>query len=72
MKVKMTAKKKCPKLKLCKFFLTGSMQIICNNFFAKLLQSVFLSQKLSKKLKIKKSLNLTTEIGSKHNLLQEK
>ena len=34
------------------FLLTGCMQIICQNFFAKLVQSVFLSHKLYKELKI--------------------
>ena len=37
------------KLKMCKFPLTGCLQKICN-FFAKLVQSVFLCHRVSKKL----------------------
>ena len=40
------------KLKMCKFLLKGCMQIICKDFFAKLVQSVFLCHRLSKKQKI--------------------
>ena len=51
---------------MCKFPLTGCLQIIYENFFAKLVQSVSLCHRLSK--------NLTTESGSKQrfSLLQEK
>ena len=38
------------KLKMCKFPLTGGLQKICNFFFAKLVQSVFLCHRLSKML----------------------
>ena len=38
------------KLKMCKFPLTGCLQIICKNFFAKLVQSVSLCHRLSKKI----------------------
>ena len=38
------------KLKMCKFPLTGCLQKICNFFFAKLVQSVSLCHRLSKKL----------------------
>ena len=38
------------KLKMCKFPLTGCLQIICKNFFVKLVQSVSLCHRLSKKL----------------------
>ena len=38
------------KLKMCKFPLTGCWQIVCKNFFAKLVQSVFLCHRFSKKL----------------------
>ena len=34
---------------MCKFLLTDCLQIICNNFSAKLVQSVFLCHRLSKK-----------------------
>ena len=40
------------KLKMCKFVLTGYMQIICKNFFEKLVQSVSFCHRISKKLKI--------------------
>ena len=32
------------KLKMCKFLLTGCMQIICKNFFAKLVQADSMTQ----------------------------
>ena len=50
---------------MCKFPLTGCLQIVCKNFFAKLVQSVSLSKFYQ---------NLTTESGSKLRfiLLQEK
>ena len=51
------------KLKLCKFPLTGCLQIICKSFFAKLVQSVSLCHRLSKKAKSYQ--NLTTKSGSK-------
>ena len=35
---------------MCKFPFTGCLQIICKNFFAKLVQSGFLCHRLSKKL----------------------
>ena len=35
---------------MCKFPLTGCLQKVCKNFFAKLVQSVSLCQRLSKKL----------------------
>ena len=35
---------------MCKFPLTGCLQIICKNFFAKLVQSVSFCHRLSKKL----------------------
>ena len=56
---------------MCKFTLT-CLQIICKNFFAKLVQSVSLCHRLSKKAKFYQ--NLTTESGSKKrfSLLQEK
>ena len=38
------------KLKMCKFPLTGCLQKICNFFFSKLVQSVSLCHRLSKKL----------------------
>ena len=38
------------KLKMCKFPLTGCLQKICNFFFAKLVQSVSLCHRFSKKL----------------------
>ena len=38
------------KLKMCKFPLTGCLPKICNFFLAKLVQSVSLCQRLSKKL----------------------
>ena len=53
---------------MCKFPLTGCLQIICKNVFVKLVQSVSLCQKA------KSYQNLTTESGSKQwfSLLQEK
>ena len=58
--------------KIGKFLLTGFMQKIWKNFFAKLVQSVSLCNWLSKKLK--NNQNPTTESGSKQrfSLLQEK
>ena len=52
------------KPKMCKFLLTGCMEIICKNFFAELVHSVFICFRLSK--------NLTAESGSKQwfSLLQ--
>ena len=38
------------KLKMCKFPLTGCLQILSQNFFAELVQSVSLCYRLSKKL----------------------
>ena len=35
---------------MCKFPLTGCLQKVCKNFFAKLVQSIFLCHRLSKKL----------------------
>ena len=57
---------------MCKFPLTGCLQNICNFFFAKLVQSVSLCHRLSKKLKFYQ--NLTSESGSKQrfSLIQEK
>ena len=40
------------KLKMCKFPLTGCLQIVCKNFFAKHVQSVSLCHRLFKKLKV--------------------
>ena len=58
--------------KIGKFLLTGFMQKIWKNFFAKLVQSVSLCNRLSKQLK--NNQNPTTESGSKQRftLLQEK
>ena len=52
---------------MCKFPLTGCLQINCKKFFAKLVQSVFLCHRLFKKLK-------SIENGSKQrfSLIQEK
>ena len=51
------------KLKMCKFFLTGYMQIICKNFFEKLVQSVSFCHRISKKLKIIKIQQLTVGLN---------
>ena len=48
---------------MCTFLSTSCMQIICKNFFAKLVQFAFLCHGLSKKTKNYQ--NLTTESGSK-------
>ena len=57
---------------MCKFPLTGCLQIICTNFFAKLVQSVSLGHIAFQKAKSYQ--NLTTESVSKQrfSLLQEK
>ena len=38
---------------MCKFPLTGCLQKVCKNFFAKLVQSVSLCHRLKKKLQLK-------------------
>ena len=60
------------KLKMCKFILTGCMQIICKNVCGKLVQSVSFWHIGLPKAKYYQ--NLTTESGSKQkcSLLQEK
>ena len=57
---------------MCKFPLTGCLQKVCKNFFAKLVQSVSFMLYALQKAKIYQ--NLTTESGSKQrfSLLQEK
>ena len=56
---------------MCKFLLTGCMQIICKFFFTKLVQSFFLSWAFKK---AKNYQNLTTKNWPKQrfSLLQEK
>ena len=56
---------------MCKFPLTGCLQIICKNFFAKLVQYISLCQAFQKAKSYK---NLTPESGSKQrfSLLREK
>ena len=49
---------------MCKFPLTGCLQIICKNFFAKLVQSVSLCHRLSKKLKVIKIWQLKVKLKS--------
>ena len=49
---------------MCKFPLTGCLQINCKNFFAKLVQSVSLFHRLSKKLKVRLNPSCTTVISS--------
>ena len=55
------------KLKMCKFPLTSCLQIICKNFFAKLVQSVSLCNRLSKKLKVRKIWRL--KVGQNKDLV---
>ena len=55
------------KLKKCKFPLTGCLQKICNFHFAKLVQSVSLCQRLSKKLNFIKPWQV--EVGQNKDLV---
>ena len=55
------------KLKMCKFPLTGCLQKICNFFFAKLVQSVSLCHRLSKKLNFFKIWRV--EVGQNKDLV---
>ena len=52
---------------MCKFLLTGCLQIICEHFFAKLVQSVYLCHRLSKKLNFIKIWQL--EVGQNKDLV---
>ena len=52
---------------MCKFPLTGCLQIICKNYFAKLVQSLFLCHRLSKKLNFMKIWQL--KVGQNKDLV---
>ena len=52
---------------MCKFPLTGCLQIICKNFFAKLVQSVSLCHRLSKKLKVGRNKDLVCYRKNSHS-----
>ena len=54
-------------LKMCKFPLTGCLQILSQNFFAELVQSVSLCHRLSKKLQVIKIWQL--KVGQNRDLV---